>query len=84
MEYIILIVSLVGIVFGADFLVTGAVSIARKYKVSDFVIGAAIIGVGTSMPEMTVSFLGALNGNADVAIGNVVGYTWYLISNQIA
>ena len=73
MEHIILIVSLVGIVFGADFLVTGAVSIARKYKVSDFVIGAAIIGVGTSMPEMTVSFLGALNGNADVAIGNVVG-----------
>ena len=73
MEYIILIVSLVGIVFGADFLVTGAVSIARKYKVSDFVIGAAIIGVGTSMPEMTVSFLGALNSNADVAIGNVVG-----------
>ena len=73
MEYMILIVSLVGIVFGADFLVTGAVSIARKYKVSDFVIGAAIIGVGTSMPEMTVSFLGALNGNADVAIGNVVG-----------
>ena len=73
MEYIILIVSLVGIVFGADYLVTGAVSIARKYKVSDFVIGAAIIGIGTSMPEMTVSFLGALNGNADVAIGNVVG-----------
>ena len=73
MEYIILVVSLVGIVFGADFLVTGAVSIARKYKVSDFVIGAAIIGVGTSMPEMTVSLLGALNGNADVAIGNVVG-----------
>ena len=73
MKYIILIISLVGIVFGADFLVTGAVSIARKYKVSDFVIGAAIIGVGTSMPEMTVSFLGALNGNADVAIGNVVG-----------
>ena len=68
-----MIVSLVGIVFGADYLVTGAVSIARKYKVSDFVIGAAIIGVGTSMPEMTVSFLGALNGNADVAIGNVVG-----------
>ena len=73
MEYIILIVSLVGIVFGADFLVTGAVSIAKKYKVSDFFIGAAIIGVGTSMPEMTVSFLGALNGNADVAIGNIVG-----------
>lgn len=73
MEYIILIVSLTGIVFGADFLVAGAVSIARKFKVSDFVIGAAIVGVGTSMPELVVSFIGAVNGNADVAIGNVVG-----------
>ncbi len=73
MEYVILLLSLVGIVFGADYLVAGSVSIARKFKVSDFVIGAAIIGVGTSTPEMTVSFIGALNGNADVAIGNVVG-----------
>ena len=73
MEYLILIIALAGIVFGADFLVAGSVSIARKYKVSDFVIGAAIIGVGTSTPELTVSFMGALNGNADVAIGNVVG-----------
>lgn len=73
MECLILLISLVGIVFGADNLVSGAVSVARKYKVSDFVIGAAIVGVGTSMPELVVSFLGALNGNADVAIGNVVG-----------
>ena len=73
MEYLILILSLAGIVFGADFLVAGAVSVARRFKVSDFVIGAAIVGVGTSMPELVVSFLGALGGNADVAIGNVVG-----------
>ena len=73
MEYIILILSLAGIVFGADYLVAGAVSVARRFKVSDFVIGAAIVGVGTSMPELVVSFIGALNGNADVAIGNVVG-----------
>ncbi len=73
MEYVILLISLAGIVFGADFLVAGSVSIARRYKVSDFVIGAAIIGVGTSTPELTVSFMGALDGNADVAIGNVVG-----------
>lgn len=73
MEYIFLVISLLGIVFGADYLVSGAVSIARRYKVSDFVIGAAIVGVGTSMPELVVSFIGALNGNADVAIGNVVG-----------
>lgn len=73
MEYLLLILSLAGIVFGADFLVAGAVSIARKYRVSNFVIGAAIVGVGTSMPELVVSFMGAINGNADVAIGNVVG-----------
>lgn len=73
MEYVILIISLAGIVFGADQLVAGAVSIARRFKVSDFVIGAAIVGVGTSMPELVVSFIGALNGNPDVAIGNVVG-----------
>ena len=40
---------------------------------SDFVIGAAIVGIGTSMPELVVSFFGAIKGNADVAIGNVVG-----------
>ena len=73
MEYIILILALVGIVIGADQLVAGAVSIARKFKVSDFVIGAAMVGVGTSMPELTVSFIGALQGNSDIAIGNVVG-----------
>ena len=73
MEFIIIAVSLVGIVLGADWLVDGAVSIAKKYKVSDFVIGAAIVGIGTSMPELTVSFSGALKGNSDVAIGNVVG-----------
>lgn len=73
MEYVILIVTLAGIVFGADWLVAGAVSIARRFRVSDFVIGAAIVGIGTSMPELVVSFVGALKGNADVAIGNVVG-----------
>lgn len=73
MSYLILIISLVGIVFGAEFLVAGSVYVARRYKVSDFVIGAAIVGIGTSMPELVVSFFGALKGNADVAIGNVVG-----------
>lgn len=73
MEYLIQVFSLAGIVIGANYLVSGAVSVARRFKVSDFVIGAAIVGVGTSMPEFVVSFIGALNGNADVAIGNVVG-----------
>lgn len=73
MIYLILAVSLIGIVLGADWLVSGSVSIAKRFKVSEFVIGAAIVGVGTSMPELVVSFIGALQGNSDVAIGNVVG-----------
>lgn len=73
MEYLILLLALAGIVFGADTLVAGSMAVARRYRVSDFVIGAAIVGIGTSMPELTVSFLGALQGNAEVAIGNVVG-----------
>ena len=73
MEYLILILTLAGIIVGADMLVSGSVGIARRFRISDFVIGAVIVGVGTSMPEFTVSFLGALQGNAEVAIGNVVG-----------
>lgn len=73
MEYIILIISLLAIVWGADNLVNGAVAIARRYKISDFVIGAVIVGIGTSFPELVVSAYGALMGNVDVAIGNVVG-----------
>lgn len=73
MEYIILIVTLVGIVFGANLLLNGSVAIAKRFHVLDFVIGAVIVGIGTSVPELVVSFFGALKGNADVAIGNVVG-----------
>ena len=73
MIIIILAISLIGIVFGADWLVSGSVSIARKYNVSEFVIGAAIIGIGTSMPEFVVSLIGALESNSDIAVGNIVG-----------
>ncbi|MCX4335960.1 MAG: calcium/sodium antiporter [Bacteroidales bacterium] len=73
MEYIIIAVSFFGIMFGADWLVSGSVSIAKRLKISEFVIGAAIVGIGTSMPEFVVSVIGAANGNADIAIGNVVG-----------
>ena len=73
MIYFILIIALVGIVLGAEWLVSGSVSIAKRLRVSEFVIGAVIVGVGTSMPELVVSSIGAIEGNSDVAIGNVVG-----------
>ena len=73
MEYIYLLLCLVAIIFSADWLVAGAVTIAKRFKISDFVIGAVIVGVGTSFPELVVSTIGAAEGNPDIAIGNVVG-----------
>lgn len=73
MEYVYLLLCLVAIIFSADWLVAGAVTIAKRFKISDFVIGAVIVGVGTSFPELVVSTIGAAEGNADIAIGNVVG-----------
>ena len=73
MTIIWLLVGLGLIVLGADWLVEGASSIARKAGVSEFVIGLTIVGFGTSCPELVVSLTGAFEGNADIAIGNVVG-----------
>ncbi|MBQ3766818.1 MAG: calcium/sodium antiporter [Bacteroidales bacterium] len=73
MQIVLLLAGLALIVFGADALVEGASSVARRFGLSEFVIGLTIVGMGTSAPEMVVSFIGALQGNADIAIGNVVG-----------
>lgn len=73
MTYLILLAGLGLIVLGADWLVDGASSIARRAGVSEFVIGLTIVGFGTSCPELVVSLSGAIHGNADIAIGNVVG-----------
>ena len=73
MNVILLLVGLGLIVFGANWLVDGASSIARRIGVSEFVIGLTIVGFGTSCPELVVSLTGAIQGNPDIAIGNVVG-----------
>jgi cation:H+ antiporter len=73
MTFIWLLVGLGLIVLGADWLVEGASSIARRAGVSEFVIGLTIVGFGTSCPELVVSLTGALEGNADIAVGNVIG-----------
>lgn len=73
LEIVLLIAGLALIVFGAEWLVDGASSVARKAGLSEFVIGLTIVGFGTSCPELVVSLTGALQGNADVAVGNVVG-----------
>ncbi|MBO6045332.1 MAG: calcium/sodium antiporter [Bacteroidales bacterium] len=70
---LILIVGLALIVLGADWLVDGASSIARKAGISEFVIGLTIVGFGTSCPELVVSLTGAIAGSSDISAGNVIG-----------
>lgn len=73
MMYVWFIVGVALTLLGASWLVDGASGIAKRYKVSEFVIGVCIVGIGTSMPEFTVSLLGSLRGSAEIAIGNVTG-----------
>ena len=72
-DILLLIAGLALILAGANFLVDGASNIAKKLGMSDFIIGMTIVGIGTSTPEMVVSFASAIKGNADIAVGNVIG-----------
>lgn len=67
------IVGLAAIVKGADWLTDGAASIARKFGIPTLVVGLTIVAMGSSAPELVVSVVSAIQGNADIALGNVVG-----------
>ncbi len=73
MNLIYIFIGLVGLYFGGEGLVRGAVSIAERMGVSKLVIGLTIVGMGTSAPELLVSLKAALSGSSDIALGNVVG-----------
>ncbi|MBY0110630.1 calcium/sodium antiporter [Patescibacteria group bacterium] len=69
----LLAVGLIILVFGADWLVKGASSIASKFGISPLVIGLTVVAFGTSMPELTVSVYAALTGASEISVGNVLG-----------
>ena len=73
MDYILLIIGLALITFCADMLTRGCVGMAARFHVPEFIIGLTVMAVGTSMPELTVSFMSALKGSSSMAIGNVTG-----------
>lgn len=72
-QILLLLAGLLLILGGANYLVDGSSSIAKRFGISEFVIGLTIVGIGTSAPEMVVSFISSIKGNADMAIGNIVG-----------
>ncbi|MBO7285256.1 MAG: calcium/sodium antiporter [Alistipes sp.] len=73
MVYLTLILAFALIIVGAMWLTDGSVAVASRFKVPEFIVGLTIVAVGTSMPEFTVSFMSAIAGKGDMAIGNVVG-----------
>ncbi|MGX9356736.1 calcium/sodium antiporter [Roseobacteraceae bacterium S113] len=68
-----LALGLIGLPLGADLLVDNATIIARRYGVSDTVIGLTLVAIGTSLPELATTVMAALRKQADVALGNVIG-----------
>ena len=76
MDYLLLVVGLGLLLLAANYLVDSSVAIAQRAKISNFIIGLTIVGIGTSAPELFVSVSSALSGvsnNGDIAMGNVLG-----------
>ncbi len=73
MTYLLLLVGFALLIKGADVFVTGAGSVAKKFNISDLVIGLTVVAFGTSAPELAVSSLASINGQNSMAISNIVG-----------
>ena len=73
MDYILLMLGFVFLIKGADYFVDGSSSVARLLKVPAIVIGLTVVAFGTSMPEFSVSFTAAMQGDNDLAVSNVLG-----------
>lgn len=73
MTIILFILGFITLVKGSDLMIQGASAIARKYNISDLVIGLTIVAFGTSSPELAVNIMAGISGANDVAIGNVLG-----------
>lgn len=71
------IAGLAGVLIGADFLVEGAVGLARAFGVSEAVIGLTLVAVGTSVPELAASVVAGIRGHTDIAVGNILGSNFF-------
>lgn len=73
MTYLLFLAGFVLLVKGADFLVGGASSVAKRYNIPELIIGLTIVSFGTSMPELIINLLASFDGSSELAIGNVFG-----------
>ncbi len=73
MDYLFVAGGLVGLYFGAEWLLRGSIALAQKLAIPTLIVSLVIVGFGTSMPELLVSVRAAISGSSDIALGNVVG-----------
>ena len=73
MDFVIFIIAMAGLIFGADFIINQSERIALRFNISEFVIGSTLVALGTSLPEMAASIAASATGKADMAIANAVG-----------
>ena len=93
MNFVIFVIAMGVLIWGADVIINQSERIALKFNIPEFIIGATLIALGTSLPEMAASVAASLNGKADIAISNVIGSnilnitlvlaSVFLISNKI-
>jgi len=80
MEYIIFLISMSALIYGANFIVVESEKIALHFEIPAFIIGATIIALGTSLPEMAASITASYHGKSDMAVANVLGSVTFNIS----
>ncbi len=73
MDFVIFVIAMGVLIWGADLLIKQSERIALKFKIPEFIIGATLIALGTSLPEMAASIAASYNGKPDIAISNVIG-----------
>ncbi|MDT8338256.1 MAG: calcium/sodium antiporter [Sulfurimonas sp.] len=73
MDFVIFIVAMAALIYGADFVIKESERIALHFNISHYVIGATLIAFGTSLPEMAASMMAAYSGKSEMAVANVVG-----------
>jgi cation:H+ antiporter len=79
-DIVIFLVAMGALIYGADFIIEQSEKIALHFNISPFVIGATLIALGTSLPEMAVSMSASIKGSGDIAVANVIGSTIFNIS----
>ena len=84
MDFIIFIVSLAVLIWGSDLLINQSEKIALRFGISEYVIGATLVAVGTSLPEMAASITASINHKPEIAVANVIGSNIFNITLVLA